>query len=190
MKKTLILFFLVIASVMSPVLNAEQKSEEQLAAEAMQIVQQFSGLLKPKLKEAIQLGGFTQAIKVCSVEAPKIAKELSDATGWSVKRVSLKTRNKASAVPDSFERAVLLQFNERQAAGELASAITFSSIEDTQFRFMRAQGTEALCLGCHGSSISDDVKKALNMHYPEDTATGYSLGQIRGAFSLTKNLSE
>ena len=33
-----------------------------------------------------------------------------------------------------------------------------------------------------------EVEEALKNHYPEDTATGYSLGQIRGAFSLSKKL--
>jgi hypothetical protein len=33
-----------------------------------------------------------------------------------------------------------------------------------------------------------EVKKKIQMHYPHDKATGYSLGQVRGAFSLSKTL--
>ena len=74
---------------------------------------QFGGLLKPKLKGAIQSGGLVHAIDVCSVEAPKIAKNLSVKTGWDIKRVSLRARNTTSATPDSFEKKILEQFDER-----------------------------------------------------------------------------
>jgi hypothetical protein len=43
-------------------------------------------------------------------------------------------------------------------------------------------------LACHGKNISAQDKKKIQMHYPHDKATGYSLGQVRGAFSLSKTL--
>jgi Protein of unknown function (DUF3365) len=166
----------------------ELTSESELKAEAINIVKTFSGILKPKLKGAIQTGGLEHAINICSIEAPKIAKNLSEETGWSVKRVSLKPRNKSSAVPDAFERKILEQFNELQIKGEPSSIIEHSKIVDKKFRYMKAQAIEGICLNCHGNSIHPDAKKMINKHYPEDVATGYSLGQIRGAFSLVKDL--
>ena len=76
----------------------------------------------------------------------------------------------------------------RQRQGESAKTIVKAEIITNEFRFMKAQGTETLCLTCHGSELSKDTKAALKQHYPEDQATGYSLGDIRGAFSLTKKL--
>lgn len=159
-----------------------------LQAEAAQIVQTFAGMLKPKLKSAIQSGGLVHAIEICSVEAPQIAASLSEQTGWRIKRVSLKARNKSTAMPDVFEQMVLAQFNERQKNGESASNMIFSDVVDGEFRFMKAQGVQGLCLNCHGESLQPEVKEALAERYPEDTATGYSLGEIRGAFSLAKPL--
>jgi len=164
------------------------ESTSALDAEAVQIVKTFAGTLKPKLKSAIQAGGFVHAIDICSVEAPKMAETLSADTGWEIKRVSLKARNKSSATPDTFERMVLEQFDERQANGEPASSMMFSDVVGSEYRFMKAQGVQGLCLNCHGDSLQPEVKKAIAERYPEDMATGYSLGQIRGAFSLTKAL--
>lgn len=162
--------------------------EPSLKAQAAAIVKQFAGTLKPKLVEAVASGGFGHAIDVCAVEAPIIAANLSDQSGWQVKRVSLKPRNSASAAADDFEQRVLTDFERRQAGGESSTTMTYSELVDGDFRFMKAQETETLCLNCHGASISAEVKAALAERYPNDLATGYSLGQIRGAFSLTKPL--
>jgi hypothetical protein len=166
----------------------ETASQAELEKQASGIVQQFASTLKPKLVNAIQTGGFEHAIEICATEAPLIADQLSADTGWQVKRVSLKPRNKSSATADSFEQATLQQFEQRQAQGEPATTISFSEITGDTFRFMKAQGVEGLCLSCHGQAIAPDVAKAINAHYPEDVATGYTLGQIRGAFSLQKKL--
>lgn len=166
-----------------------QIGEATLNQEAAGIVQKFAGALKPKLKKAVQAGGLGHAINICAKEAPQIADRLSRETGWTIKRVSLNPRNRQSSEPDSFETRVLEQFNERQELGESPVKMAYSETVGNQFRFMKAQGVEALCLGCHGKTLGEDVKKALETHYPDDIATGYSQGQIRGAFSLIKTLA-
>ena len=47
-----------------------------------------------------------------------------------------------------------------------------------------------LCLKCHGAqaTLSPAVKEKLSALYPQDKATGYSLGQIRGAMTIRKPL--
>jgi hypothetical protein len=44
-----------------------------LKNEAISIVKQFGGSLKPELKKAIKAGGPAQAISMCSEKAPAIA---------------------------------------------------------------------------------------------------------------------
>ena len=55
---------------------------------------------------------------------------------------------------------------------------------------MKALPTQALCLQCHGAqaSLSPAVKEKLSALYPQDKATGYSVGQIRGAMTIRKPL--
>jgi ribosomal protein S8 len=168
---------------------AELPQQQALQVEAKAIVQQFASTLKPKLVEAIQTKGFVHAINVCSSEAPQIAKQLSADTGWDVTRVSLKPRNDNTATADEFERTVLESFEKRQQQGEPVKKLVFSILNDASFRFMKAQAVEAVCLNCHGENIQPAVMRALEKHYPNDVATGYQLGDIRGAFSLTKSLA-
>ncbi|MGQ9427449.1 Tll0287-like domain-containing protein [Gilvimarinus sp. F26214L] len=166
----------------------EPTDTQALGAEAREIVQQFAGQLKPRLQQAMQEGGPTNAVSVCAVEAPAIARELSTGTGWSVKRVSLRPRNRTTAQPDEWERNQLERFDERQAAGETPAQINTAEMVNGTFRYMQAQGVEPLCLTCHGQNLSPAVSEALQEHYPGDRATGYTLGQVRGAFSLAKKL--
>lgn len=167
---------------------SEGSSQSLLEQEAEAIVKQYAGLLKPQLKAAIQAGGFEHAVNICAQQAPEIASRLGTETGWSVKRVSLKARNTSSATPDQYERTVLQQFDQRQQKGEPVASIRHAAIVGKQFRFMRAQGVQGLCLNCHGESINPKVKQVLAQRYPHDLAIDYSLGQIRGAFSLVKDL--
>ena len=66
--------------------------------------------------------------------------------------------------------------------------MAYAEIVDGRFRFMKAQGVEGVCLNCHAAEIKPEVEAALKQKYPDDRARGYTLGQIRGAFSLTRDL--
>lgn len=163
---------------------AGQSDEQQ----ARSLARQFVGQLKPQLKQAMNKGGPRHAIEVCARVAPSIADSLSAESGWLVKRVSLKSRNASRAEPDKWEQNVLFEFNRRQAEGEDAADLSFGEVVGGQYRYMQAQGVEPLCLLCHGKGLSDEVEATLDEYYPDDWATGYSLGQVRGAISLSKNL--
>jgi hypothetical protein len=157
----------------------------ELTAEAQSIVQQFVGTLLPTLQLAIAAGGPAHAIEVCAVEAPAIAERLSAQTGWDVSRVSLKARN-SNATPDGWEAVILSQWDQRHRGGEPGANMNTAEMVSGQFRYMQAQPAAPLCLTCHGTSISDEVKSVLQQRYPNDMATGYVEGQIRGAISLIK----
>jgi hypothetical protein len=161
----------------------------QLNEEAQQLAQRFVGELKPQLKRAMLEGGPVYAVEVCASVAPSIADNLAAESGWQVNRVSLKSRNASRAQPDKWEQAVLVQFDERQAAGEEASALVHADIEGGWYRYMQAQVVEPLCLACHGTDLAEPVRVILNDFYPDDWATGYRLGQVRGAISLARQVS-
>lgn len=156
--------------------------------EASRLVQQFAGQLKPALKQALTEGGPVHAISVCAEEAPRIAQELSANSAWTVRRVSLKPRNADSAQPDEWAREVLAKFDADQASGADPASLVHGEMDGHVYRFMRAQPVEPLCLTCHGKAVAPGVADALAKHYPDDRALGYDVGQIRGAFYLTKEM--
>jgi Protein of unknown function (DUF3365) len=166
----------------------ETTSSDALASQARGIVSQFSEKLKSELVRAIEAGGPVKAIEVCNVIAPAIASEAS-IEGWSVGRTSLKLRN-AKSKPDDWEKQTLEHFEAEKARGADVSMLERSEIVNLNgvrtFRFMKAIPTAEPCLTCHGGAVKEPVKAKLAELYPEDQAMGFSLGDIRGAFTLSK----
>jgi hypothetical protein len=165
-------------------------SDEALLGEARKVATMLPPKLLVALQEEISRSGPEGAIPVCKDMAPKMAGEISLQTGWKIKRVSLKARNDARAIPDAWEKAALEDFDKRAAAGEPREKLEKGEKVGTEYRFAKALPVQPLCLSCHGSAeqISPAVKSALGQHYPNDRATGYSEGQIRGMISVRKPL--
>ncbi len=168
-----------------------QSSDELLAtsrAASAQLVQQ----LGKELKQALAAGGPTNAIGVCKDIAPQIAAQLSRGSGAKVARISLKARNPLLGTPDAWEQGVLAAFDRRAASGEKAETLEYAEVvaepQGRYYRYMKAIPVQPLCLACHGTedTISLEVKQRLQAEYPHDRATGYSLGQIRGAVTVKR----
>lgn len=174
----------VIFSVTFAALLSTSALADEHKRQAVSIVKQFGGQLKPELKQAMIAGGPQAAIDVCTKRAPDIAHSLSNKTGWKVSRVSSKNRN-PDAMPSKWEAKVLQSFEQKIADGAEPKSLVYSAKVDGEYRFMKAQVIEPLCLNCHGTQVSDDIQQKIKLYYPGDKAMGYELGQLRGAFSLS-----
>jgi len=54
------------------------------------------------------------------------------------------------------------------------------------FRCTKAIPTAAEpCLMCHGSGLDPALKAEIERLYPDDQATGFKAGELRGAFTVT-----
>ena len=149
--------------------------------------------LRGALQEAIAADGAVGAMKVCNVEALPLTRTISTEEGVIIGRTSLYFRNPANA-PDDWERARLAEFATRKAAGEGADALEIWEVVDDAashktFRYMKAIVTAPMCLQCHGSELAPDVAAAVKKLYPDDAATGFAVGDLRGAFTVSKPLS-
>ncbi len=159
--------------------------------EAQALIQQFASTLKTELVTAIKAGGPANAVEVCKEKAPAIAESLSQTSDWEIGRTSLKTRNPDNA-PDAWETRILEQFESLKAAGNPIAEMSYAEVVETNgqktYRYMKAIPTQEICLTCHGSDLDPKLAEAIDAAYPEDQARGYSAGDIRGAFTLTKPL--
>ena len=189
MKPISLLMVLGSAMLALPALAAD----EPWVAEARTVASAMPPKLLAVLTEAIAAGGPEGAIAVCRDTAPQMAKAASEKSGWTIRRVSLRNRN-PKAVPDSWETAVLADFDRRAAAGEspatLERAETVLTDGKPMQRYLRALPTQAMCTACHGApdQLTPAVAAKLRELYPEDRAVGYAPGQIRGAIALKRAL--
>ena len=187
MKKLLIAAAVLITPFVTSLANA---GDDVLLGEARKVATMLPPKLLVSLQEEISKSGPEGAIPVCKDMAPKMAGEISQQTGWKIKRVSLKARNDARAIPDEWEKIALEDFDKRAAAGEPPAQLEKGEKVGNEYRYVKALPVQPLCLGCHGPAdkLSPAVKSVLGKHYPNDLATGYSVGQIRGAISVRKPL--
>lgn len=154
-------------------------------------MQAFGKTLKGELQAAMKEGGPMAAVQVCNERAPEIAADLSAESGFTLRRTSLKPR---ATEPTDWERAVLEDFEARQAAGTPVGEIAWHEVKEVdgekQLRFMKAIATEGVCLTCHGQDVDPKLKAEIDRLYPDDQATGFEEGDIRGAFSVTAALED
>ena len=163
----------------------------QLVDETRGAIKALGAELKSTLQASIKADGPVKAISVCNEKAPKLAQKVSTEKGMEVARTSLKVRNELNA-PDAWELAVLEQFEQRKAKGEPVKTIEYSETTthngNKVFRYMKAIPADDVCLMCHGETVADSLLTEINKLYPNDKATGFKKGDIRGAFTVVKIL--
>ncbi len=138
--------------------------------------------LKPfklQLKEALQAGmaeGPTHAIDVCARKAPEIAASLS-VDGVQMGRTSHKLRNPDNVAPQ-WANEVLARYRGDPAQWEPVD------VELGNGRLGRVEPivTQPLCTVCHGDAIAPEIAGEIGAAYPDDEATGFQVGELRGVF--------
>jgi len=153
------------------------------------------GQLGQKLKSAMSTDGPVAAVSVCKESAPAIARQLSIANDAKVTRVGTRVRNQNMGIPNAWQKEALTQFEARLAQGEKAADIEYWQVADnghgkSELRYAKAIAVQPQCLSCHGSAqdIAAPLAEKLRIEYPNDQATGYSVGQLRGAVVVTRPL--
>lgn len=153
---------------------------------ARQTARQLGSELKQALQGAMAEQGPVAAIEVCQLQAPAIARRLSN-EGVIAGRTALRVRNTDNR-PDAWEARTLAEFETGLADGQSPAELERFVIRRTDGRrvghWMKAIPTDGLCLVCHGPQIAPELQQALQQRYPEDQATGFLPGTLRGAFSV------
>lgn len=148
------------------------------------IIMEFGQALKSELKAAISAGGPLAGIAVCNAQAGGIT-EASSKLGWEVSRTSLKWRNESNS-PTHWEAQQLESFEAKLKSGVNPQKLWAVYEDEKEIRVMKAIMTDKVCLACHGENLNEEVSQTLKEFYPNDRATGFKAGQLRGAFSLKK----
>ncbi|WP_168567070.1 Tll0287-like domain-containing protein [Crateriforma spongiae] len=130
--------------------------------------------LSGRLMEVMQTEGPVAAIRVCSEDAPKIAQTVADEHGVEIGRTSWKLRN-----PNNAPRDWVQPFVDEKV--DLPQTV---ALEDGRLGVTFPIRLDVKCLMCHGGpdDMLDSVKPELAKRYPDDQATGFKAGDLRGMF--------
>lgn len=92
-------------------------------------------------------------------------------------RTSHRLRNPANSAPDWVDPILKKYLGE-----ESDRAPTVVSLENNRQGYIEPIVVAPLCLACHGETLEPDVAAHINEAYPEDEATGFDVGDLRGVY--------
>ncbi|MDP7531013.1 MAG: DUF3365 domain-containing protein, partial [Candidatus Scalindua sp.] len=109
----------------------------------------------------------------------EIGKKFYNATGYQLRQVSSKYRNPKNK-PDKFEENALAEFEKNENLFEYKGIDKISG--QKVLRYLIPLYIEEACLKCH--SAKETIPEFIKGNYPEDRATDYVFGDLRGAISV------
>jgi len=182
----------LIATPLSAAAQAAPTPEQMQATRAVtgELLKTLSGKLQASMKE----NGPAGSITVCQTIAPEIALGLADKTGWKITRVGTRVRNIDLGTPNVWQHKALGHLNADLKSGAKPETLEWSEVVTENgkptLHYAKAIVLQTQCLACHGTAaqLAPGVADKLKANYPQDQATGYAPGQLRGAVVISRPL--
>jgi hypothetical protein len=148
---------------------------------SLALMQTLSGRLTAALGE----GGAAHAIEFCATAARPLTDSVGSAHDVELLRVTDRTRNAANAA-DADDRAAMAAFASALAESGSVPPYRVQRTAGGELRYYRPLLVGALCEQCHGpvDGLAADVVRVLRERYPDDAATGYTAGELRGVLRV------
>lgn len=193
MRLTILAFFVLIMGCGPQNDNRQSKSESidakmdtSAVIEAGQQISQASfQALSRNLQQAMKEGGVKNALEFCNVEAMPLTDSLASHYGIELRRASHQPRNPVNRA-DSLEMETIKEYIRKIEQGGELKPVTYARDNTITYHApIRIPGQ--LCLNCHGSPGTDIAQsdlKTIQELYPEDEATGFEMGELRGIWSI------
>ena len=159
-------------------------SDNEFKDDSNKLIQHLAQNLKKTLVNAIKNKGLVGAVEQCNIEAPIISQNLST-KNLKVSRIASKNRNPENKA--TLEQEEVLKFFKQEIALGKSPKNLYKVVKtQDSMQYLKPIVTGKVCLACHGSKVSGDLKAKIKKLYPNDLATGFEEGSLRGAFLVEK----
>ena len=180
MKKSLVGMAVLGASILYASGDISRKEISEGVGYIKTLGKELKGEMKKRMKD--DPTGL-QAAYFCAKSADDITKKVNAAfpEGVRVYRTALKYRNPDNR-PDATDKEVMEKMVEALKNGNFEKRAVAVEMEDGAKRVYVPLLTGKTCLKCHGEieKIDPKVKETITKKYPEDKATGFKEGELRG----------
>lgn len=158
---------------------------DSLLALGTMLTDSVQNVLRARLVKAMQDSGAAHAIRFCNVQATDLTATLNEKYGVEVQRLSHRNRNPSNRC-DTEAQIATDKFIKVMAEGQETNPMLVQTA-DGAWNYYRPIVTGPVCLTCHGPAdqIMPEVKTALAALYPNDRATGFAAGDLRGVWKVT-----
>ncbi len=145
--------------------------------------------LSSEVKAAMESGGVEKAVSYCNIQANPLVDSLSRVYDAEVSRTSFHFRNPENR-PTQREEPLLVAYKQDLLAGkDLKDTVIYYDDGVTAY-YSPIVIESPLCLTCHGqpgSTLSTGNAEFIRTLYPEDRATGFQMGDLRGMWTIKLN---
>lgn len=188
------LIFMVVA-FFSSCQTSEKKEAEVVDKEAFLALGDSVSVmaqkeLLQKVSGAIAEGGAAHAVAFCNAEAMQLTDSMSRMNGVRIQRITNKARNRANSLSGPDEEALFQQIQDSLKAGSMKPHYLLNADSEAITYYKPILLGMPTCLKCHGAP-DKDIEAAtfaiIKEKYPDDAATGYSLGELRGLWKISKS---
>jgi hypothetical protein len=185
------LFFAAVAVAAGWLLAADSpRPAARTAAEARErgpvIVKEAFAVLSGNLGRAIAENGVNDALQFCSVQAAGLAAGVARTNHVLLKRVSHRARNPENRA-DAEELVLLESFRTALKASAAVAPEVRTNAAGRFVFYAPITLNNPVCLKCHGDperEIAPDTMTLIRKLYPEDRATGFKFGELRGLWRI------
>ncbi len=161
--------------------HGKNKTSAELTAleKGQELALKTKSVLGKNLMGAIQKGGPTHALEFCNTRAIHLTDSMSQELDYKIKRVSDQPRNPDNRANEA-EMAYISQAKVLLQKGEQVKGMIDSTRQPIVAYYPIM--TNDLCMNCHAprEEMKAELVAALDHKYPEDEATGYATGELRG----------
>ena len=184
MKKSLLLISLAAATALSAAEATPAQDSKAVAMEGVKYIKMLGKELKSNLVKHIKQDPTgLQAAQFCAKSAQDLTKKVNEKfpPNVTVRRTALKYRNPEDK-PDATDTKVMEKMLAEMKAGTFKKKPVVVQVGEAKRVYVPLL-VEKTCLKCHGPAekIDPKVREAIAKKYPQDMATGFNEGDLRGA---------
>jgi len=185
MKKVMSFLGVVLFLFSSCQNDLSENDKKEYIAKGKEIAKETGSHLSGQLTKQMKEGGVIIAVPFCNTMAMPLTDEISEKYSASIKRTSLKVRNEKNS-PSVEETRILKQYKNLLNTNEKLTPIVELDLSGNP-HFYAPILLQQKCLTCHGEigiNVTSKTDSIIESYYPNDIATGFKEGDLRGIWSI------
>lgn len=183
----MILFFGLITACMNNSRTLSDTDKNRYLVKGDSIATDMQQMLLKNLTHAIEENGTVGALAFCNENAIPLTEEGSKAHGAEAHRLTDKNRNPNNILSTEIDKKAWSKISQVMGDKDISPKHWVGKEGDAVYYYKAIPLGMPTCLSCHGNINSDievETLREITMRYPNDKATGYEMGQLRGIWKV------
>lgn len=167
--------------------GSDTKQKNNLLVKGDSITTHTQQLLMKNVMLAIQQKGVPGAVDFCSEKAVILTDSASSIYSSRIQRITDKNRNPDNTLKTAIDKKAWEEISKMMTDKNIVKKQLIIDDNNSVYYYKAIPLGMPTCLSCHGNTqkdITPETLAAIKIKYPNDKATGYSMGQLRGLWKV------